>query len=74
MAKYPERLESSAEDFLAELTAAAYRVTLEYGLRGPFIDVELDLWRALRGVLRRRRPGADRPSETHSEEALPCGR
>ena len=40
-----------SEDQLAELTAAAYRVVLRHGgLRSPFIDVELDLWRELRRV------------------------
>jgi hypothetical protein len=40
----PERL-------LAELTAAAYQVALRHGLKGPFVDVELDLWRELRRVM-----------------------
>ena len=44
-------LESADEHLLAELAEAAYRVALRYGLKGPFIDVELDLWRALRVVL-----------------------
>lgn len=39
------------EDLLAELAAAAYRVALRHGLKGPFIDVELDLWGELRVVL-----------------------
>jgi hypothetical protein len=39
------------EDQLAELTTAAYHVALRHGLRAPFIDVELELWRALRQVL-----------------------
>ncbi len=42
---------SASEDVLAQLTAAAYRVALQHGLRSPFIDVELDLWRELRRVL-----------------------
>jgi hypothetical protein len=45
------------EQLLAELTSAAYQVALRHGLKGPFIDVELDLWRELRAVLRRRLPG-----------------
>jgi hypothetical protein len=44
------------EQLVAELAAAAYGVALRHGLKGPFIDVELDLWRALREVL------GDRPS------------
>ena len=51
------------EEVLAELTAAAYRVALRHGTRAAFIDLELDLWRALRHTLAE---AADRP------EALPC--
>jgi hypothetical protein len=40
-----------AEDLLARLTAAAYSVALRHGLKGPFIDVELALWRELRALL-----------------------
>jgi hypothetical protein len=42
------------EDLLAELTTTAYRVALAGGLRAPFLDVELELWRELRAVLERR--------------------
>jgi hypothetical protein len=48
---------AGAEQLLAELAAAAYRVALRHGLKGPFIDVELDLWWALREVLRDGRTG-----------------
>ena len=44
---------SVAEDLLAELAATAYCVALRHGIKGPFIDVELELWRELRGVLNR---------------------
>jgi hypothetical protein len=40
------------EEFLAKLTAAAYGVSLRYGVKGSSIDLELDLWRELRLVLR----------------------
>jgi hypothetical protein len=45
--------EDGAEALLAELAAAAYGVALRHGIKGPFIDVELDLWRELRAVLGR---------------------
>ena len=46
---------------LAELTSAAYHVVLRHGgLRSPFIDLELDLWRELRRVLHDG-SAADRP-------------
>jgi hypothetical protein len=44
---------SAAEHFLAELAQAAYGVALRHGIKGPFIDVELELWRELRSVLNR---------------------
>jgi hypothetical protein len=44
---------SIAEELLAELAAAAYGVALRHGIKGPFIDVELELWRELRVVLDR---------------------
>jgi hypothetical protein len=48
-----------SEEVLAELTSAAYHVMLRHGgVRSPFIDVELDLWRELRRVLHA--PPADR--------------
>ena len=50
MVRLNEDLEA-AEGLLAELAAAAYGVALRHGLKGPFIDVELELWRELRAVL-----------------------
>jgi len=52
--------EGGAEALLAELAAAAYGVALRHGIKGPFIDVELELWRELRAVLGR------------GTEAAPC--
>ncbi len=49
---------SIGEELLAELAAAAYGVALRHGIKGPFIDVELDLWRELRGVLDRHEENA----------------
>lgn len=40
------------EDFLAELAAATYGVALRHGVKGSFIDLELELWQALRGIMR----------------------
>jgi hypothetical protein len=39
------------EDFLAELSDAAYQEALRHGFRDSFLDVRLDLWKALRRVL-----------------------
>jgi hypothetical protein len=42
---------TTSEEMLARLTTAAYSVALRHGLKAPFIDVELALWRELRRVL-----------------------
>jgi len=63
--------ETQIEELLAELTDAAYRVALRHQSRGTlftddpadhegFINVELDLWSALRRVLE---------SDTRTEDA-----
>jgi hypothetical protein len=49
----PLRLSVPVEDFLARLTDAAYRVSLKHGFQGSFLDVQLELWSALRGVVAR---------------------
>jgi hypothetical protein len=41
------------ENFVGQLTEAAYRVALDHGFRDPFVDVELDLWDALCRVVRK---------------------
>jgi hypothetical protein len=46
------------EALAAQLASAAYRVVLEGGLRAPFIDIELGLWRELRNALRGAPAGA----------------
>jgi hypothetical protein len=38
----------ASDDYLAQLTEAAYRVTLARGPRAPFLDLEMDLWRTFR--------------------------
>jgi hypothetical protein len=39
--------DAQLETFTAELTHAAYRVALRNRARGTWLDLELDLWRAL---------------------------
>jgi hypothetical protein len=45
------RLDGTAEEFLATLTDAAYRVALKHNRGGNFLDLELELWAALRRVV-----------------------
>ena len=49
-------LDPEAEALAARLTRAAYEVALRHGITGPFADLELDLWKELREVIRNR-PG-----------------
>lgn len=39
-----------SEELVAELARAAYQVALQHGLQGPFVDVELAIWRELARV------------------------
>jgi hypothetical protein len=41
-----------SEELVAQLARAAYLVALKHGVRGAFIDVELELWRELQRVAR----------------------
>jgi hypothetical protein len=43
-----DRARSRPVDLPAELTDAAYQVALEHGFRVSFLDLRLDLWKALR--------------------------
>ena len=36
------------EDFTAELTRAAYAVALRHGARDKWLDLQLELWKALK--------------------------
>jgi DNA-binding response OmpR family regulator len=44
-------LSPTAEAALAAAAQAAYQVALRHGLRGSFLECELELWQALRGAL-----------------------
>jgi hypothetical protein len=59
------RGQGRCEEFLAELTAAAYEVALAHGFRDSFIDVQLGLWNALRHA-------AKRPPAFRQKESEPC--
>ena len=48
MTKPQITIRTSLEQFLAELTVVAYGVVLTHGVKGPFIDLQLDLWRKVR--------------------------
>ena len=45
--KTPVDRDALLESFAAELTLAAYRVALQTGTRGTWLDLQLDLWRTL---------------------------
>jgi hypothetical protein len=38
------------EDILADLADAAYQVLLRHGMRGSFLEAELELWHQLRST------------------------
>jgi hypothetical protein len=43
----PANQDTLLDTVAAELTSAAYFAALGYGIQGSWIDLELDLWRAL---------------------------
>jgi hypothetical protein len=45
--KPPVDRDALIETFAADLTVAAYRVALRARTQGTWLDLELDLWRAL---------------------------
>jgi hypothetical protein len=42
------------ENFAAELTRAAYAVALRHGLEDKWLDLELELWEALKDTVKKR--------------------
>jgi hypothetical protein len=45
--------DAQLEAFAAELASAAYRVALRHGPGGTWVDLELDLWKALMETVRK---------------------
>jgi len=43
---------ANVEHLVAELTEAAYPVALRHGSKGSWVDLELDLWKALGQAVR----------------------
>jgi hypothetical protein len=42
------------DNFAAELTTAVYPVALRHGIGGSWVDLELDLWKALAETVKQR--------------------
>jgi hypothetical protein len=53
--------EERREELVAELTDVALRVAVGDGVRGPSVEVEVDLWRALDRAVRRPATARARP-------------
>jgi hypothetical protein len=51
MCAKPVAWEAAVEEFAGELTDVAYPVALKHGVKGSSVDVELDVWQALRRTL-----------------------
>src|SRR5262245_41065044 len=47
--------ETCLDNLAAELTTAVYPVALRHGIGGSWVDLELDLWKALSETVRQRR-------------------
>jgi hypothetical protein len=46
-------LDTRFDDFTAELTSAAYAVALRHGLEDNWLDLELELWEALKETVKK---------------------
>ena len=46
-------LEIRLEEFAAELTEAAYAVALQHGARDKWLDLQLELWKALKETVKK---------------------
>jgi hypothetical protein len=54
-AESSDEFELWRQGFLVDLTEGAFYIALKHGIRGSLLEVELDLYRAFRLVIRRRR-------------------
>ncbi len=46
--------DSLLENFAAEVTSAAYAVALRHGVEDKWLDLELELWEALKETVKKR--------------------
>ncbi|HEV8070392.1 MAG TPA: hypothetical protein VGP76_21945 [Planctomycetaceae bacterium] len=46
--------ETSLDTFAAELTETAYPIALKYGVRGSSLDLQLEIWKAVIELVRKR--------------------
>jgi len=63
MCAKPDASGACLEEFAGELAEAAYPVALRHGVKGSSVDVELDVWKALRNALRNRPASQEAPAE-----------
>lgn len=47
------KFEVSPDQFLLDLTQATYKVALKHGFTAPFVEVELDLYEAIRQIIQK---------------------
>jgi hypothetical protein len=52
--------ETPLETFAAEITSAAYAVALRHGLESKWLDLELELWEALKETVKKWEQGSPR--------------
>jgi hypothetical protein len=53
-----ENRETLLENFAAELTSAAYAVALRHGVEDKWLDLELELWEALKASVQKWEQGS----------------
>jgi hypothetical protein len=62
------------EDFAAEVTSAAYAVALRHGAEDKWLDLELELWEALKETVKKWEKGPPHFSEGPFVWCEPDGR
>src|SRR4051794_36421474 len=71
MVAFHANVETERDRLLGNLTDAALRVAARHGVRGTSVDQELDLWKALGGVVRKQR-GSRQGNVTRARDGERC--
>ena len=60
------------DTFAAEVTAATYPIALKYGVLGSSLDLELEIWKTVTELVRKRGRDLLRPPAANRVAGAPC--
>ena len=70
---YESHSSDDADDRIARLTDAVYRVALEHGMTGSFVELQLGIWSAIRNVIKAEQPSdEDFVQDHHVQHQVPA--